>query len=119
MRLWKMSVNQSENVCNICGYCFGEWLVKTNNNSSAIFWFLSLIFGVFKINFEPTCRAFSYSRFAVLNISSLDDFFDSLRWMEFGTCFMTFGGWFDKLMNVKKSIVWLFVRTISSISQIK
>ena len=42
-------------------------------------------------------RASSYSHFTVLNIFSLDEFFDSLLWMEFGICFMTFGGWFDKL----------------------
>ena len=42
-------------------------------------------------------RASSYSYFAVLNISSLDKFFDSFSWMEFGIYFMTFGGWFDKL----------------------
>ena len=43
-------------------------------------------------------RIFSYSRFGVvLNICSLEEFFDSMSWMEFGICFMTFGGWFNKL----------------------
>ena len=42
-------------------------------------------------------RASSYSHFAVLNISSIDEIFDSLFWMEFRICFMTFGRWFDKL----------------------
>ena len=42
------------------------------------------------------CRASSYFNIAVLNISSLGKFFDSLSWMEFGICFMTFGEWFDK-----------------------
>ena len=46
---------------------------------------------------SPFFRASSYAPFAVLNISSLDKFFDSLSWMEFGICLMTFGGCFDKL----------------------
>ena len=55
MRLWKMSVDQSKkNFCKICGYCFVEWWVKPNNISRSIFWFLSLIFGAFQINVEPT-----------------------------------------------------------------
>ena len=41
----------------------------------------------------PFFRASSYSYFAVLNISSLEKFFDSVFWMEFGICFMTFGGY--------------------------
>ena len=55
MRLWKMSIDQlKKHFCNICVYCFIEWWVKPNIISRSIFWFLSLIFGVFKINFEPT-----------------------------------------------------------------
>ena len=42
-------------------------------------------------------RASSYSHFAVLSISSLNEFFDSPSWMEFGICFMTFHRWFNKL----------------------
>ena len=43
-----------ENFCNPCMYCFVEWWVKPNNISGAIFWFLLLIFGLLKMNFEPT-----------------------------------------------------------------
>ena len=39
----------------------------------------------------------SYSHFAVLHISSLEEFFDSLSWMEFIICLMTFGWWFHTL----------------------
>ena len=34
----------------------------------------------------------SYSHYAVLNIFSLDGFFDSLSWIEFGICSMMFVG---------------------------
>ena len=49
-----LMINWRKNVCYICGYCFVEWWVKPNNILRSIFWFLSLIFSVFKINFEPT-----------------------------------------------------------------
>ena len=49
-----MSIDQSKKkFCNICGY-FVEWWAKANNISRSIFWLLLFIFGVFKINFEPT-----------------------------------------------------------------
>ena len=86
-----MSIDQLKKYfCNICGYCFVKRWVEPNNILRSIFWFLLLIFGVFKVNFEPTLffRTSSYSHFAVLNISLLDEFFDSLSWMEFGICFM-------------------------------
>ena len=50
-----MSIDQlNKYFCNIWGYCFVEWWAKPNSISGSIFWFLWLIFGVFKINFEPT-----------------------------------------------------------------
>ena len=55
-------------------------------------WFLVYLKSTLNLLF---CRAFSYSYFAVLNMSSLE-FFNSLSGMEFGICFMTFGEWFDK-----------------------
>ena len=57
-------------------------------------WFLVYLKSTLNLLFF---RASSYSHFAVLNFSSLDDFFDSLSWMEFGSCFMMFDGLFDKL----------------------
>ena len=91
-------------------HCFVEWRVNRNNVSSSIFWYLSLIFGVIKsILSRLLFRASSYSYFAVLNKSSLDKFFNSLFWMEFGICLMTFDG----------PIALLFIRKISSILHIK
>ena len=50
-----MSIDQSKKwFCNICGYCVVIRWVKPSNISRSIFWFLSLIFGVIKISFEPT-----------------------------------------------------------------
>ena len=45
--------------------------------------------------------ASSSSHFAVLNISSFDNFFDSLCRMEFGICFMTSGEWFKELCCIR------------------
>ena len=58
-----MSADQSKKYfCNICRYCFLECWVKPNNISRAIFRFLSLIIGVFKINFERTSLQTSENR---------------------------------------------------------
>ena len=89
-----MSVDQAKKTfCSICEYCFVKWWVKLKNISSSIFCFLTLIFLVYlKSTLNPLFfRVSSNSHFAVLNISSLDKFFDSLRWMEFGICFMMLG----------------------------
>ena len=61
-------------------------------------------------------RASLYPHFAVLHISLSDEFFDSLGWMEFVWCRLV-GSLIIK--NVKKAIVWVFVRTTISISWIK
>ena len=82
-----MSFDQSKkNFINICGYCFAEWWVKPNNILSSICWFLLLIFGVFKINFEP---CFEYLLVRQIFQQSL---FDGI-W----NLFMVFYGWFEKL----------------------
>ena len=52
-------------------------------------------------------RVSLYSHFGVLNISSLERFFNSLSWMEFRVCFMTFGGWFDKVYKVPYLAIYL------------
>ena len=83
--------------CNICGYCFVEWWVNPDISRS-IFWFLSLIFGVFKINFETTfSQSIFVFTFCCVEYLLIKRFFDSLLWIEFGIFFMTFGGWFDKV----------------------
>ena len=99
MRLSKMSVDQSKkNFRNICRYCLAEWWIKPNSIFSYVFgfccWFLVYLKPTLNLLFFRTS---SYLHFALLNISSLDEFFDSLFWMELGICFMAFGGWFDKL----------------------
>ena len=84
---------------------FGKCLLINQSNIFAIFLDTALLNGglnqiLFRDLFFGFCRWFlvylkstlnplffrasSYSHFAVLNISSLDEFFDSLSWMEFG-----------------------------------
>ena len=106
--------------CNICGHCFFEWWVKPNNISRSIFCFLWLIFGVFKISFEPTflqcifvftfcCVEYLLIRWAFWQslLDGISDLHYDVWWMVWWT------------INVKKVIVWLFIRSISCISQMK
>ena len=121
--LWdlKMSIDQSKKyLCSICGYCFAEWWFKPNNISRSIFWFLSLIFGVFKTNFEPN---FLQSNF-VFTFCCVE--YLLIGWvfpqsLLYGIRNLLYDVWWVVwlTMNLKKPIVWLFVRSISSISQIK
>ena len=83
-----------------------------------IFWDLFFVFCwwflvYLKSTLNPTFfRASSYSYFAVLNISSLEKCFDSVFLMEFGICFMTFGGWFVKLWMLNISSLDRFFNSL-------
>ena len=64
----------------------------------------------FNEHYNPTSfSASSYSTVAVLKISCLQEFFDSLSEMEFGNCFMIYGGWFDdERMESRLSLGFLY-----------
>ena len=47
-------INQRKMFATFLDNCFAEWLIKPNNILSSIYLILSLIFGIFKISFEPT-----------------------------------------------------------------
>ena len=87
-----MSIDHSKkHFCNISIYCFVGWWVKPNKISSCPFWFLSLIIAVFRIDLESTfLQSMLVFTFCCVEKSSLDEFFDSLSWIEFGICFITF-----------------------------
>ena len=95
---WSIKDQSKKYFYNVCGYYFVESWVKPNNISKHIFWFCCWFLVYLKSTLNRLFfRASSYSQFVVLNISSLDKFFYSLSWIEFGIWFMKYGGWFDKL----------------------
>ena len=112
-----MSVDQwKKNFCNIFEYCFVGWWVKPNNISRSIFCFLLLVFGVFKINFEPNFFQ-SVFVFTVWCIEYLlirrvfrQSLLDEIRNLLYDVWFVVW-----KTMDGKKPIAWLFVRSLSSI----
>ena len=112
-----MSVDQwKKNFCNTFEYCFVGWWVKRNNISRSIFWFLLLVFGLFKINFEPTFFQ-SVFVFTVWCVEYLlirrvfrQSLLDEIRNLLYDVWFVVW-----KTMDGKKPIAWLFVRTLSSI----
>ena len=73
-------INQRKNFCNIWKYSLLNGGLNQIIFRDLFFWFLSLIFVTLNQFFF---RAPFYSHFAVLNIFSLDEFFDSFSWMEF------------------------------------
>ena len=101
-----------ENLCSF--WDFGTWFLLNKRKIFATFQdtallngglkqiiFRVLVFGFchwflvyWKSNLNPIFfRELSYSHCAVLCISSLNEFFDSLSWIKFEICFMALGGW--------------------------
>ena len=90
------------------------------NISSFIFLFLSLIFGVFEIDFEPIFLqnifvfTFCCDEYLLVRQVFRRSLLDGIRNLLYDVWWVV---WWT--MDVKKPIVWFFIRTVSSISQIK